>query len=107
MYGPTLDPDIEIMYLEGGVEYRRISTGDKWRVWGTCNQCGLCVIGARPFDRYQWQAAPGTPYSVVDLWYGKRLDDPVTPGFNEDMIDMARATPTATVNGCSMTVEVV
>ncbi len=103
----TLDPDIVIESVKRGANpslvYRRVSTGERWRVNGTCNQCGLCVIGAAVASDYVWDGPVGTPLAVRDLRYGTRLDEPVTPSFFADMQEMARETPTATVSGCSMT----
>lgn len=110
MFDPTIDPDVVIVGRETtGIpmtEYQRVSTGERWRVFGTCNQCGLCVIGAVVTTDYEWDGPPGTPLAVRDLRYGVRLDEPVTPGFEESMQEMARETPTATVTGCSLTIEV-
>lgn len=106
----TNDPDIVITDRQTGsdswVDYARISTGETWRVRGTCNQCGLCVIGVNdPLGRYVWDGPPGTPGASRDLLYGQRLDDPLCMGFDEDMVGMAAITPTATVTGCSLTFE--
>lgn len=103
---PTLDADIVIVAHEsdGAVVYERVSDGTRWRVAGTCNQCGLCVIGAVA-DWYVWDGPPGTPGASRDTRVPGRLDDPVCPGFLEDMQQMAAVTPTATVSGCSLTIE--
>lgn len=104
----TSDPDVVILerglLLDGTptVQYQRLSTGLVWTVGGVCNQCGLCVLGAAETGDYLWSGEPGTPLAVVDLRFGHRLDEPVTPGFFEDMARMAEATPTATVAGCSL-----
>jgi hypothetical protein len=102
----TADPDVVIRERTPGppptILYERVSTGEQWTVSGVCNQCGLCTIGvANPHD-YAWDGPPGTPLAVRDLRYGVRLDEPVVAGFLEDMEDMARQTPTATVTGCSL-----
>lgn len=106
----TLDIDIIIVSRAPGpppvVEYERVSTGERWRVVGSCNQCGLCVIGAVG-EWYVWDGPPGTHGANRDTRTPGRLDDPVCPGFIEDMAAMAAATPTATVSGCSMTIEVI
>lgn len=107
----TVDPDVVI--IERGtinnvpyIHYERISNGEQWRVLGTCNQCGLCVIGVNaPDGRYVWDGPPGTPLASRDLWYGQRLDEPLTVAFKQDMEQMAQEMPTATVNGCSFTFE--
>lgn len=106
----TNDPDIVISDRQTGddpwIEYTRLSTGQVWRVRGACNQCGLCVIGVNdPNGRYVWDGPPGTPLASRDLWYGTRLDDPLTVGFGDDMREMASITPTATVSGCSLVFE--
>lgn len=101
----TLDPDIVIEEQKKGyVRYRRRSTGKSWVVRGECNQCGLCVIGAANEDDYEWQKLPGRPGAVKDIRFPVRPDEPVTPGFNEAMEQMAAQTPTATVKGCSLKV---
>lgn len=89
------------------LRYRREVAGvvDRWTVRGTCNQCGLCVIGAVPASRFTWSGPPGTPMAVTDVNYAARPDDPIAPGFIEDMVQMAALTPTATVAGCSLTIE--
>ena len=107
----TNDPGVVIEKLQKGANpyiiYRSLITGRRWEVNGTCNQCGLCVIGAvdgsMGTTRWVWSGPPGTPMAVTDVKYGDRLDDPVTPEFHQDMIDQAAITPTATVSGCSLT----
>lgn len=102
----TLDPDVVITSRrQGWVYYRRESTGERWKVSDTCNQCGLCVIGAANADDYDWRKKPGRPGAVRDLRYPTRPDEPVTPGFLEAMIEMATTNPTATVSGCSLRIE--
>lgn len=109
MNEPTLDADIVVVGREDGpppvVVYRRISTNEQWRVIGTCNQCGLCVIGAVG-AWYEWDALPGTPGASRDTRVPGRDDDPICPGFIEDMQQMAADTLTASVSGCSLTLEV-
>ena len=110
MFDPTIDPDIVIVGREAAgvpaTEYQRVSTGERWLVSGTCNQCGLCVIGVNaPDGRYVWDGHPGTPMANRDLWYGQRLDEPLTLAFKQDMEQMAQLTPTATVTGCSLVFE--
>lgn len=109
---PTLDNDIVIESIQRGanpsVVYRRLSTGERWRVNGTCNQCGLCVIGAARPENYEWDGPVGTPFAVRDLRVlTGRLDEPVAPGFIEKVTDAVALTPTATVSGCSLTLEVI
>jgi hypothetical protein len=105
---PTLDADIVVVGREDGpppvVVYRRVSTNDTWAVSGTCNQCGLCVIGAVG-EWYVWNGPPGTPGASSDTRVPGRADDPVCPGFIEDMQEMAAVTPTANVAGCSLVIE--
>ena len=105
---PTLDDDIVVVGREDGpppvIAYRRLSTGAEWLVRGACNQCGLCVIGVVG-EWYQWNGPPGTPGASTDARVPGRLDDPIVPGFIEDMQQMAAETPTATVLGCSFTIE--
>ena len=111
---PTSDPTVVIERTRLGanpfIEYRNLITGRRWRVSGTCNRCGLCVIGATDavmgVTRWTWSGPPGTPDAVTDVKYGSRPDDPVTPEFAQDMIDMAQQTPTATVGGCTLTFQV-
>jgi hypothetical protein len=106
MNTPTLDFDIVIISEnENSKTYERISTGERWVVSGICNQCGLCVVGAVG-DWYIWDGPPGTPGANRDTRAPNRLDDPIVPGFIEDMILMAAETPTATVTGCSLSIEV-
>lgn len=106
----TLDPNVVIVATgtRKGIpwlRYRRLDTGDEWYVRGTCNQCGLCVTGAANEDDYKWDDEPGRPGAVRDVRFPVRPDEPVTPGFNEAMERQAKETPTATVDGCSLTVE--
>lgn len=104
---PTLDSDIVILEeTETSKLYQRISTGEVWRVSGVCNQCGLCVIGAQG-DWYEWDGPAGTPGANRDTRAPNRLDDPIVPGFIEDMQQMAVETPTAIVSGCSLTIEII
>jgi hypothetical protein len=106
---PTVDPDVIILARESGAvpwtEYQRLSSGERWRVIGTCNQCGLCVLGIGEPSRYVWDDLPGRPGAVRDELYGRRLDEPIAFGFLEDMQQQAQETPTATVTGCSFTLE--
>ncbi len=104
---PTLDASIVIVERpsEDAVVYERVPTGERWKVSGSCNQCGLCVVGAVG-DWYVWDGAPGTPGANRDTRVPGRLDDPVCPGFLEDIAQMAAITPTATVTGCSLSIEV-
>lgn len=102
---PTLDADIVIVLRSVTppvVRYRRLSDGVEWSVAGTCNRCGLCVIGAVG-DWYEWDGPAGTPNASRDTRWPDRPDDPVTPGFFDDMREMAQAVENATVSGCSMT----
>lgn len=102
---PTLDPNIFIISRDKDVvEYVRTDTGETWKVSGTCNQCGLCALGAIPKSRYIWVAPIGTPFSNIDLLFNGRLDEPVLPGFNIQMQRQAKETKTATVTGCSLTI---
>jgi hypothetical protein len=111
VHTPTLDPDVVIdaagvTATVPWLQYRRVSTGQTWTVRGTCNQCGLCVVGASHQDDYEWHDEPGRPYAVTDLRVANgRPDEPVVPGFVEDMEQMAALTPTATVAGCSLTID--
>lgn len=101
----TIDADIVIdARTADAIEYRRLSTGARWRVTGTCNQCGLCVIGAVG-DWYEWDGPAGTPNASRDTRYPGRLDDPILPELIDDMVRQAQETPTATVTGCSTTAE--
>jgi hypothetical protein len=106
---PTIDFDIVVVGRSEGpppvIVYRRLSSGEQWAVRGTCNQCGLCVIGAVG-DWYVWNGPPGTPGASSDLRVPGRPDDPICPDLPENMEQMARETPTATVTGCSLTIEV-
>lgn len=106
MTTPTLDADIVIVGRPDAdtVIYERLSTGGRWVVRGQCNQCGLCVIGAVG-NWYEWNGPAGTPYACNDTRVPVRLDEPIIPGFIEDMKEMARVTPTATVSGCSLSIE--
>lgn len=91
-YSPTCDPDVVIEdKREGYCRYRRISTGDRWEVFGVCYMWGFCLIGANVW----------TPDGIVEIkdffhlkqlqWkYGRlsshpdvSLDVPVTPDFRE------------------------
>lgn len=101
----TIDADIVITHHDGdSTYYQRRSTGARWRVTGTCNQCGLCVIGAVG-DWYVWVGEPGTPGASIDTRVPGRLDDPILPELLANMEQMAQLTPTATVTGCSTTAE--
>jgi hypothetical protein len=80
----TLDPNIFIVSKDKDVvEYIRIDTGETWKVSGTCNQCGLCVVGAANKEDYIWYKKAGEPYAVTDVRVAKgRLDEPITSEFN-------------------------
>lgn len=44
---PTCDPHVVIESQEPGrVVYLIPATGERWRIDGTCNQCGKCWEGA-------------------------------------------------------------
>jgi hypothetical protein len=49
---PTCDPNVVIeSSTETSVIYLVPATGERWRIDGTCNQCGLCwdgAVGDRP-----------------------------------------------------------
>jgi hypothetical protein len=107
----TFDPDVVIVSRQLGpppvVLYERVSTGERWTVTGVCNQCGLCVVGTGTPEFYAWDGPVGTPLAVRDLRYPDRMDEPLAPGFIEDMQQVAAETPTATVSGCSLTIQVI
>ena len=109
MHELTLDPDVVVVARDYGssprIVYERISSGERWAVTGECNRCGLCVIGAVG-DWYVWDGPAGTPNASRDLRVPNRPDDPICPGFIEDMQTQAAVTPTATVSGCSLAIEV-
>ena len=86
---PTLDPGVVIVargVTTGGVPWMVYEgEGRRWRVSGTCNQCGLCVVGAAHPEHYAWDGPPGMPYAVRDLRLPGRLDEPVALGFERDL----------------------
>jgi hypothetical protein len=84
MIEKTLDPDIVIEERsENYIRYRSISTDRVWSVYGRCNQCGLCVVGAYNKEHYIWHKEAGKPYAVTDVRVMEgRLDEPITPEFN-------------------------
>ncbi len=95
---------------DGYTRYRKLPSGyhpkgQRWEVLGHCNQCGLCEIGDNS-GRVRWVGPPGTPGAAIDTTYGKRPDNPLLPGFIEEMQEMARVTPTATVDGCAFSIRV-
>ena len=98
----------------GGVSVTQYenSDGQKWRIFGTCNACGLCenpptVVPSTVTEKnYRvvngkeeiwertliWHKEPGNPGAVEDATFGNRKDIPMTPKVNEEI-------------GCSLTGE--
>jgi hypothetical protein len=90
---------IESISDEEGAIYEN-TDGKRWRVSGSCNQCGLCEIyNNEPLNQeivhtnYRmnegvkethtrvliWHHPPGTPGACVEVGYNTRLDIPMTP----------------------------
>jgi hypothetical protein len=58
----TIDPDVFILEQEPNrIKYFRKDTNQTWEVFGVCNKCGDCIIGA--------------------VNHETELDTPVTPNF--------------------------
>lgn len=88
----TVDPNVDITKRSVRlppqaqvpfVEYLS-NRGEKWRIDGECNKCGLCFVGAVG-AQIKWVGAPGQPNAFIDLRpVSEQLDNPVRPGIRDD-----------------------
>lgn len=99
---PTLDPTVNITARTD--EYKDYETiyGERWRIYGTCNACGLCenppaevpsvvnevhtIIApdgaVTQWNRtVRWVGTPGTPYAALEDNFADRLDSPQRPDY--------------------------
>ena len=82
----TIDPFVDIVDQgDEWVEYLA-KDGSRWRINGTCNQCGVCEKGT--VGRYEiiFTGEPGVPGSSYNIEGENRLDCPVRPEFCEEYI---------------------
>ena len=67
----TNDPLTDLESAEPGrVVYRDRQSGERWAELGTCNQCGLCMVGSP--HPVEWTGEPGTPGAARCLDYETR-----------------------------------
>lgn len=99
---PTTDPTVNI--INHTTEYKEYETiyGERWRIHGTCNACGLCertpetipsvvqevhqIIAPDGNITYwnrtlRWVDEPGTPNAVTEDDFESRLDCPMRPEY--------------------------
>lgn len=64
----------------------RTKSGERWRIDGTCNQCGQCWEGSNLPPTLVWTGTPvGEPGAISDLRPPEeRLDCPVRPELYND-----------------------
>ena len=82
----TLDPSVVIEARgPGWVIYRSTVKRERWIIYGTCNQCGECEVGAHS-PHIIWTGKPiGQPGACFDRSFPTRKDSPVRPeGPNQD-----------------------
>lgn len=87
----TRDPNIVILERHTDknpkkdyVIYQNTRTGQKWRIDGRCNKCGLCEVGSNGNIKWNPDVLIGDPNACEDLDY-PRLDSPVLPEIKEMM----------------------
>lgn len=73
----------------GMVEYLSIS-GERWRIYGTCNRCGACEIGGID-PEISFIGYVGEANACINIAGQNRLDVPVRPEISE--------IPTCTLTG--------
>jgi len=85
----TADPNVNIeesgIHANGAPFVVYASTdGQRWRIDGTCNQCGECWVGTDE-PTVEWTGTPvGEAGAFVDLRTGPKLDCPVRPEIKND-----------------------
>lgn len=83
----TLDPTCWIVARgERWIVYEN-TDGERWVIWGTCNQCGACEVGGQTerTRRLIWTGEPGTPGVCHDPEYGTRPDLPTRPELRDHL----------------------
>lgn len=80
----TNDPGCWIVEkTEDRVIYETIE-GERWQIFGVCNQCGECEVGSNnPY--IEWTGVPvGQPYACYDTRGENRPDSPVRPEISDN-----------------------
>lgn len=73
----TIDPNIFIIEQTTNRVVYETTFGEKWEILGTCNQCGLCEIGANdPSIIWNPGIEPGQPNACYST---NPLDNPCRP----------------------------
>ena len=68
---------------EDRVVYETID-GEKWEIFGRCNQCGECEVGSEN-EYIKWTGTPvGEPNACYDIRGEDRLDSPVRPEISKN-----------------------
>jgi hypothetical protein len=79
MFEKTLDPHVDIVERTADyVEYLS-DTGERWRINGECNRCGICYQGANDSHIALNESQIGQPGSVEFLDRSQLYQRPVRP----------------------------
>jgi hypothetical protein len=75
----TLDPHVDIVERAAGYVAYLSDAGERWRIQGECNRCGICFAGAHDQNIAIDERILGQPGAVTfldgSLWYQR----PVRP----------------------------
>jgi len=79
----TRDPNIVIVERSPGLVEYLTNSGERWRIYGTCNLCGACEVGGRDTEIVFTGTAIGDPNACYNIEGENRLDVPVRPEISE------------------------
>lgn len=76
----TRDPNIFIIEQTAERVVYETTSGEQWEILGTCNQCGLCEVGANdPEIAWVEGKQPGEPGACYNISGEGRVDNPCRP----------------------------
>lgn len=76
---PTCDPNCWIIEKTEEKVVYKTAEGEKWEIYGTCNQCGECEVGSQN-EYIKWTGiSVGQPNACYDVRGKDRPDSPVRP----------------------------
>lgn len=89
------------------VIYHDLKSGERWRIDGTCNMCGLCEVGRVDDGKITFNKLMkiGEADASNDLTFKSRLDVPVRPDIKQNSIDQRNQMLARKVKGVSVTGE--